>query len=334
MPPASMSKLMTLWMLFEAIRDGRVTEETEFVVSHRAQSMGGSRMFVEAGTTVPVIELIRGIIVSSGNDACVVVAEALAGSEEAFARAMTERARELGLDGTTLKNSSGWPDPGHKMSAWDIVKLSRMIIDEFPEYYTLFDETEYTWNNITQQNRNPLLTIDIGADGLKTGHTRDAGYSLAASVVRDGQRIVFVVNGLESMQARRIETEQMARWAFSSVQPVRFFSDGEAVGAAQVWLGEVDTVPLMAPGDIGMLVPPSVRDSVRAEIAYRGPVEAPIEAGDPIAELVVQVPGWEPSRFPLVAAHDVAAGGFVRRLGAAALIARDHAMSLIVLPSD
>jgi D-alanyl-D-alanine carboxypeptidase (penicillin-binding protein 5/6) len=334
MPPASMSKLMTLWMLFEAIRDGRVTEETEFVVSPRAQAKGGSRMFVEAGTTVPVIDLIRGIIVSSGNDACVVVAEALAGSEEAFARAMTERAHELGLQGTTLKNSSGWPDPGHKMSAWDIVKLSRMMIDEFPEYYTLFDETEYTWNNITQQNRNPLLTLGIGADGLKTGHTREAGYSLAASAVRDGQRIVFVVNGLESMQARRIETEQMVRWAFSNFQPIRFFAEGETVGSARVWLGESDAVALVAPRDLGMLVPPTVRDEVQSEIVYRGPVEAPIAAGDPIAELIVRVPGWEPSRFPLVAASDVPVGNFVRRLGAAATLARDRAYGLIILPAE
>jgi D-alanyl-D-alanine carboxypeptidase (penicillin-binding protein 5/6) len=334
MPPASMSKLMTLYMLFEAIRDGRVTPETEFVVSRRAQAKGGSRMFVEAGTTVPVIDLIRGIIVHSGNDACIVVAEALAGSEEAFAEQMTARARELGLTGTTLKNSSGWPEPGHVMSAADIVKLSRILIDEFPEYYTLFDETEYTWNNITQQNRNPLLNLGIGADGLKTGHTNEAGYSLAGSAVQDGQRIVFVVNGLASAQVRRTETEQMVRWAFANFHPVRLFEAGETVGAAQVWLGEADTVPLVAARDIGMLVPHAARDAVRAEIVYRGPVEAPVAAGTPIAELVIHVPDWEPTRFPLVAGADVAEGGFVRRIGAAALLARDHALRLIAIPAE
>jgi serine-type D-Ala-D-Ala carboxypeptidase (penicillin-binding protein 5/6) len=334
LPPASMSKLMTLYMLFEAIRDGRVTPETEFVVSSRAQSKGGSRMFLEAGTTVPVMDLIRGIIVQSGNDACVVVAEGLYGSEETFARAMTERARELGLSETTLKNSSGWPEPGHVMSARDIVKLSRRLIDEFPEYYTLFDETEYTWNNITQQNRNPLLTLGIGADGLKTGHTSEAGYSLAGSAVQDGQRIVFVVNGLESQQIRRIETEQMVRWAYGAFQPVQFFEAGETVANARVWLGDRDTVPLVAPQPVRMLVPHDARPGVAAEIVYSGPLEAPLAAGDPVAELVVRVPGWEdPARFALVAGEDVPVGGFLRRIEAAATIARDRAFGLIAFPA-
>ena len=197
MPPASMSKLMTLYMLFEALRDGRVTRETLFNVSARAQAMGGSRMFVEAGTSVPVEALIHGIIVASGNDACVVVAEGLAGTEEAFAEQMTKRARELGMAHTTLKNSSGWPEDGHAMSAEDLVILSRRIISDFPEFYAYFKETEFTWNNITQPNRNPLLDAGIGADGLKTGHTEAAGYGLVGSAVQDGQRIVFVVSGLE-----------------------------------------------------------------------------------------------------------------------------------------
>jgi serine-type D-Ala-D-Ala carboxypeptidase (penicillin-binding protein 5/6) len=247
---------------------------------------------------------------------------------------MTERARELGLSQTTLKNSSGWPEPGHVMSARDIVKLSRRLIDEFPEYYTLFDETEYTWNNITQQNRNPLLTLGIGADGLKTGHTREAGYSLAGSAVQDGQRIVFVVNGLESQQSRRIETEQMVRWAYSAFQPVQFFEAGETVANARVWLGDRDTVPLVAPR-----ADPDARAArrapgVAAEIAYRGPIEAPLAAGDPVAELVVRVPGWDdPARFPLVAGEDVPVGGFLRRIEAAATIARDRAFGLIAFPA-
>ncbi len=335
MPTASMSKLMTLYMVFEAIRDGRITPESRFVVSNRAQAMGGSRMFLEAGTSVPVIDLIRGIIVQSGNDACVVVAEGLAGTEEAFAAAMTARARELGLTGTTLKNASGWPEPGHEMSAADLAKLARLIIEEFPEFYTLFDETEYTWNGITQRNRNPLLTLGVGADGLKTGHTREAGFSLTGSAVQDGQRIVFVVNGLESEQARRIETEQMVRWAFSAFQPVRFFDEGETVGAAEVWLGAADTVPLVAPQDLSMLVPHEARGQITAEIVYRGPLQAPIAAGTPVAELVVHVPGWEETpRFPLVTGADVAEAGFVRRIGAAAALARDRALGYIAAPAE
>jgi serine-type D-Ala-D-Ala carboxypeptidase (penicillin-binding protein 5/6) len=329
MPPASMSKLMTLYMLFEAIRDGRVSEDTLFVVSSKAQGMGGSRMFVEAGTSVPVIDLIRGIIVQSGNDACVVVAEGLTGSEEAFARAMTERAHELGMTDTTLKNASGWPEEGHAMSAADLAILSRRIIDDFPQFYTMFDETEFTWNGITQQNRNPLLALGVGADGLKTGHTQEAGYSLTGSAVQDGQRIVFVVNGLQSAQERRIETEQMVRWAFANFQPVRFFDQGETVGMAEVWMGEVPTVPLVAPRNLHMLVPHDAKAAVTAQVVYRGPVEAPVAAGDTIADLVVTVPDREPARFPLVAAADVPRGGLLRRIEAAAWLARDRAVGLV-----
>lgn len=335
MPPASMSKLMTLYMVFEAIRDGRITPESRFVVSNRAQAMGGSRMFLEAGTSVRVIDLIRGIIVQSGNDACVVVAEGLAGSEEAFAEAMTRRARELGLTGTTLKNASGWPEPGHVMSAADLATLARLIIDEFPEYYTLFDETEFTWNGITQRNRNPLLTLGVGADGLKTGHTRESGYSLTGSAVQDGQRIVFVVSGLESDQERRIESEQLVRWAFAAFQPVSFFRAGETVGAAEVWLGSADSVPLVAPQDLSMLVPQEARGRITAEIVYRGPLQAPIAAGTPVAELVVHVPGWEAApRFPLVAGTDVAEAGFAGRIGAAARLARDRALGYLGAPAE
>jgi serine-type D-Ala-D-Ala carboxypeptidase (penicillin-binding protein 5/6) len=334
LPPASMSKLMTLYMVFDAIRAGRITPETEFVVSNHAQGMGGSRMFLEAGTSVPVIDLIRGIIVQSGNDACVVVAEGLAGSERAFAEAMTERAHELGLENTTLRNASGWPEEGHVMSASDLARLARLIIEEFPEFYTLFDETEFTWNGITQRNRNPLLSLGVGADGLKTGHTEEAGYSLTGSAVQDGQRIVFVVSGLDSTQERRIETEQMVRWAFSAFQPVSFFDEGETVGQAEVWLGETDTVPLVAPADLRMLVPHEVRDEVTAEIAYRGPVKAPIAAGTPVARLVVKVPGGDGASFDLVAGADVPAGGFTRRLEAAASLARDHAFRLIATAGE
>lgn len=335
MPPASMSKLMTLYMVFEAIRDGRITPESRFVVSNRAQAMGGSRMFLEAGTSVRVIDLIRGIIVQSGNDACVVVAEGLAGSEEAFAEAMTRRARELGLTGTTLKNASGWPEPGHVMSAADLATLARLIIDEFPEYYTLFDETEFTWNGITQRNRNPLLTLGVGADGLKTGHTRESGYSLTGSAVQDGQRIVFVVSGLESDQERRIESEQLVRWAFAAFRPVSFFRAGETVGAAEVWLGSADSVPLVAPQDLSMLVPQEARGRITAEIVYRGPLQAPIAAGTPVAELVVHVPGWEAApRFPLVAGTDVAEAGLAGRIGAAARLARDRALGYLGAPAE
>ncbi len=329
MPPASMSKLMTLYMLFEAIRDGRVTRETEFGVSARAQSIGGSRMFVEAGKTVPVDALIHGIIVQSGNDACIVVAENLSGTEEAFAAAMTRRAAEIGLTDTVLKNASGWPEPGHVMSTADIAALSRRIITEFPEFYAYFSETEFTWNGITQANRNPLLRAGIGADGLKTGHTNEAGYGLAGSAVQDDQRIVFVASGFESEAARRAGTEAMVRWAFGAFDKVRFFDAGEVAAEADVWLGAAPTVPLIAPDLAQMLVLREDRPGMTARIEYLAPIEAPIAAGQELGALVVEVPGQDPARFPLVAAHEVARGGFGTRVGAAARLARDRAVGLV-----
>ncbi len=332
MPPASMSKLMTLWMLFEAIRDGRVTKDTLFDVSANAQAIGGSRMFVEAGTQVPVDALIHGIIVQSGNDACIVVAENLAGTETAFAAQMTRRAAEIGLTDTVLKNSSGWPEPGHVMSTADIAQLSRRIIAEFPEFYDYFAETEYTWNGITQQNRNPLLRLGIGADGLKTGHTNEAGFGLAGSAVQEGQRIVFVASGFDSDGARRAGTEAMVKWAFGAFDKVKFFDAGAVAAEVDVWLGEVPTVPLVAPELAQMLVLREDRGGLQARVIYTSPVEAPVAAGQELGALLVDVPGQETVRFPLVAGADVARGGFGTRLGAAARITRDRAIGLIARP--
>jgi len=329
LPPASMSKLMTLYMLFEAIRDGRVTTETEFLVSAEAQAMGGSRMFVEAGTRVPVDALIHGIIVQSGNDACVVVAEGLAGTEAEFAKQMTARARELGLENTTLKNSSGWPETDHLMSTADLVTLSQRIIDEFPQYYGYFAETEYTWNDITQQNRNPLLPLGIGADGLKTGHTSDSGYGLVGSAVQGGQRIVFALAGLETAAQRRAEARALVTWAYNAFDTVKFFAEGDVAAEAGVWLGEAPLVPLVAPRDLQMLVPRELRAQAQARVVYDGPIEAPITAGQPVGALVVTLPDRPDVRFDLVAGADVPRGGLITRITAAARLTRDRAVGLL-----
>jgi D-alanyl-D-alanine carboxypeptidase (penicillin-binding protein 5/6) len=329
MPPASMSKLMTLYMLFEAIRDGRVKLDTEFIVSARAQAMGGSRMFVEAGTSVPVEALIHGIITQSGNDACVVVAESLAGSEAVFAEQMTRRARDLGMTHSVFKNSSGWPEEGHVMSARDLVTLSRHIIDDFPQYYPYFAETEFTWNGITQPNRNPLLKLGIGVDGLKTGHTEEAGYGLVASAVQNGQRIVFMVSGLASERQRAEETEAIVKWAFGAFDTVRFYDEGAEVAQAEVWLGAVPAVPIVAPKDLQMLVPREERGALKARVLYAGPIEAPIAKGQKLASLVAEVPGKEPVEFDLVAGADVPRGGLMTRIGAAARLTRDRALSYL-----
>lgn len=329
LPPASMSKLMTLYMLFEALRDGRVTQDSEFIVSERAQAMGGSRMFVEAGKRVPVRDLIRGVIVQSGNDACVVIAENLFGSEDAFAAAMTKRARELGMDETTLKNASGWPESGHVMSAEDLVTIAGLIIDEFPQEYVHFAETEFTWNGITQQNRNPLLTAGLGADGLKTGHTSDAGYGLVGSAVQDGQRIVFAISGLDSVSDRAAESAEIVNWAFGAFETLRFFDEGETVAEADVWLGATDRVPLVAPAMLQMLAPRGSQGKVAATVVYDGPIEAPIVAGEPIAHLMVAAPDMPAARFDLVAGADVPRGGLGVRLEAAGQVALGRALALI-----
>ena len=329
MPPASMSKLMTLYMLFEALRDGRVTMATEFEVSPHAQAMEGSRMFVEAGTRVPVEALIQGIVVQSGNDACVVVAEGLAGSEASFAELMTKRAHELGMSQSSFRNASGLPEDGHHMSARDLVTLARHIIDDFPQYYAYFSETEFTWNGIKQPNRNPLLKLGLGVDGLKTGHTAEAGYGLVASAVQDGQRVLFMVGGLPSERARADETASIVKWAFGTFETVKFFAKDAPVATAEVWLGAAPTVPLVAPKDLQMLVPREDRAGVRARVVYDGPIEAPVAAGDKVAALVVDVPGKDTVRFDLVAGADVARGGLGTRIGAAAQIARDRAFGFI-----
>jgi serine-type D-Ala-D-Ala carboxypeptidase (penicillin-binding protein 5/6) len=328
-PPASMSKLMTLYLLFEALRDGRVTPETTFTVSPKAQAMGGSRMFVEAGTTVPVEALIHGIVVQSGNDACVVVAEGLAGSEATFAEQMTKRARELGMTGSNFRNSSGWPEDGHVMSARDLVTLSRRIIDDFPEYYLYFQETEFTWNGITQPNRNPLLKLGLGVDGLKTGHTAEAGYGLVGSAVQNGQRMIFMVGGLGSEAERAEETQAIVKWAFGAFDTVRFYDAGAEVARAEVWLGAAPEVALVAPADLQMLVPREERSGLKARVLFQAPIEAPIAKGQKLGALEVAVPGHDPVQFDLVAAADVPRGGLMTRINAAARLTRDRAVSYL-----
>ena len=279
-PPASMSKLMTLYMLFEAIRDGRVTNDTEFLVTPHAQSMEGSRMFVEAGTKVRVGDLIQGIIVQSGNDACVVVAEGLAGSEPTFAEQMTKRAQELGMTRSRFANASGLPDPDHVMSARDLVILARHIIDDFPEEYTYFSETEYTWNGIKQHNRNPLLELGLGVDGLKTGHTAEAGYGLVGSAA--AERPAGALHGRRPRQRGVSAPPRPRRWSNGPSAPsTRSASSraGDTVTEADVWLGAAKTVPVVAPADLRMLVPREERSGVKAQRGLPGPDRGPDRQG-------------------------------------------------------
>ncbi|MDA0367023.1 MAG: D-alanyl-D-alanine carboxypeptidase [Proteobacteria bacterium] len=317
MPPASMSKLMTLFMVFERLRDGSISLDDTMRVSEAAWRMGGSRMFVEHNSRVTVSDLLRGVIVQSGNDASVVFAEGLAGSEEAFAEEMTRRGREIGLTRSVFRNSTGWPDPDHRTTARDLSTLARHIIQVFPAYYEIFQEKEFTYNNIRQGNRNPLLYKDIGADGLKTGHTEESGYGLVASATRKGRRLILVINGLESVNQRSQESERLLDIGFREFNNFPMFLANEVVEDAQVWLGSEPTVSLVLEESLLLTMSRKARREMKVTVVYDSPIAAPIEKGARLAQLRVEGPNMEPVIRDLVAAVEVDRLGFVGRLGAA-----------------
>lgn len=314
LPPASMSKLMTIEVVFQAIREGRLSLDDRIPVSRTASRMGGSRMFIREGEEVRVEDLLRGIIVLSGNDACVAIAEGMSGSESAFAELLNQRARELGLTRSHFANASGWPHPDHVMSVRDIAALSLHIIREYPDLYPMFAETEFSWDGVKQDNRNPLLYRDVGADGLKTGHTEASGYSLAASAVRGNRRLVLVVSGLGSRQDRAGESQRLISWGFREFRSGVVFDAGEVLGRAQVWMGEEAVVDLVLEEPL-LATLPVLQAGTRAVLRYDEPVEAPIARGQRLGTLTLTLFGDETIEAPLVAAHDVAPGGFLVRAG-------------------
>ncbi|MBM7069903.1 D-alanyl-D-alanine carboxypeptidase family protein [Actibacterium sp. 188UL27-1] len=321
LPPASMSKLMTLNMLFEALRDGRVTLETQFNVSSRARAMGGSSMFLTENDRPSVEDLIKGIVVQSGNDACVVVAEGLAGTEDAFARLTNERARDLGLSQSTFANSTGWPNPNQRMSMRDLGDLARRLVEEFPEYYGYFGLSEFPYDGrvpTNHRNRNPLLSLGIGADGLKTGHTQEAGYGLVGSAVQGNRRIIFVVTGLESEQSRREESERIVNWAFRQFVQKTVADKGTRLADVPVWMGTEERVGIIIPDDLELLLPALNQDKLNAELSYDTPLRAPIQEGQVVGTLTISPQDMQPVEVPLVAEREIARGGFVPRLRTAA----------------
>ena len=317
LPPASMSKIMTINMLFEALRDGRVTMETAFPVSSRAAAMGGSTMFLQESDRPTVNDLIHGMIVNSGNDACVVVAEGLAGTEEAFAEQMTQRARALGMQSSVFKNSSGWPAAGHVMSMRDLGILAKRLITEFPEYYPIFAETTFNYKDrapANATNRNPLLALGVGADGLKTGHTSEAGYGLVGSAVQGNRRVIFVITGLATEKERAEEAERIVSWAFRQFAEKTLVKAGQRVADAPVWMGAADSVGLVPAADVRLLVPALVQESATAEVVFTSPLKAPLTAGTEVGEMIIHIPDLPDARVPLVVEADVAHGGFGKRL--------------------
>ena len=316
MPPSSMSKLMTMYMVFDRLKQGRLKLDQELPVSERAWRMGGSKMFVQAGTAVPVEALIRGVVVQSGNDACVVFAEAISGSEQQFADAMNEKAREIGLASSTFRNSTGWPDPEHRTTCRDLARLAKRIIADFPEYYAYYNERSFRWNDITQENRNPTLARVPGADGFQTGHTEEAGYGLTASAKRGERRLILVFNGLPTMRARAEESERLLEWAFREFENVSLFRAGETVEEVPVYLGDRRTVPLVGARDVVVTLPRQWRRDLRARLRYDAPVAAPITKGRELGRLEVSGQGVPAMSLPLLAGADVNRLGLMPRIPA------------------
>jgi D-alanyl-D-alanine carboxypeptidase (penicillin-binding protein 5/6) len=323
LPPASMSKLMTLYMAFEAVRDGRLQMTEKLPVSQHAMNYGGSTMFLDTTDRVSVEDLLRGIIVLSGNDACAVIAETLSpdGTEAGFARLMTRRARQMGMTNSTFANSNGWPAPGHRMSMRDLSLLANRLITDFPEFYPMFAEREFKFDGRAPQNtqnRNPLLRLNIGADGLKTGHTSEAGYGLVGSAKQGNRRVIFAFSGLQTAAERAEVSEQIVNWAFRQFSEATLAREGERVAEADVWMGKTPRVGLVPENDIEVLLPVLAQNKVKAEVIYNGPIEAPIAKGQSLAELVLMPEDLPEMRIPLVAEADVAEGGFGIRLRTAA----------------
>ena len=317
MPPASMSKLMTVYMVFDDLTAGRLSLQDTFRVSEVAWRKGGSKMFVEVDSRVTVEDLLRGVIVQSGNDACIVLAEGIAGTEETFADRMNAVASDLGLRNSHFTNATGWPDPNHGMSARDLAVLSYRLIRDFPDYYTYFAELEFTFNGIRQGNRNPLLYKNLGADGLKTGHTEASGYGLTASAVRDDRRLILVVNGLTSVNERSQEAERLLEFGFRDFDNYLLFKAGELITEADVWLGAAKTVPLMIEDHMLVSMERSARADLRVAVSYEGPIAAPIEKGAPLATLTASAPGMRTIETELVAGAAVKELSTFARIGAA-----------------
>lgn len=310
MPPASMSKLMTAYMIFDALKQGKITMDTEFYTSENAWRKGGAKsgsstMFLNINQPVKVHDLLRGIIVQSGNDACIVAAENLAGSEEAFAEMMNEKAKELGLKTATFKNATGLPDPEHRMSPKDLAKLAKALIETFPEYYPIYSEKSFKFNGINQGNRNPLLYTMPNADGLKTGHTSEAGYGLTASAkTADGRRLVMVINGLQSMKDRTSEAQKLMNWGLMGFENKKLVEKGSVVETIPVWLGKEATVEAVAAKDFLTTVQKGQKPSKKMTVAYDSPVEAPIQKGQKIGTLTIE-DSFEPVVIDLVAKEGV-----------------------------
>ncbi|MEM6461656.1 MAG: D-alanyl-D-alanine carboxypeptidase family protein [Pseudomonadota bacterium] len=317
-PPASLAKLMTMELVFNALATGQLSLEQEFPVSENAWRTGGavsgtSTMFAEINSSIRVGDLIRGVIVQSGNDACIILAEGMAGSEAAFANLMTQRARELGLEQSVFANSTGLPDPNAGVTMRELVQLARHIQQTYPDFYAIYSEEAFEWNNIYQRNRNPLLRANIGVDGLKTGFTEASGYAIVSSIERDGRRLFLAMSGMESVKQRASEARRILEWGLRAFEKRQLFAEGEIIGRASVYGGEQSKIPLTAEGPVDIMVPIATRERLRAKIVYDWPLNAPVEEGRPVGNLEVWVDEKLTQETPLFAAASVQKGPLHKR---------------------
>ncbi|MEA4838658.1 MAG: D-alanyl-D-alanine carboxypeptidase family protein [Rhodospirillaceae bacterium] len=321
MTPSSMSKLMTVYQVLSRLKEGSLKGSDILPVSESAwrkhYRSGGSLMFLPVNSQASVDDLLRGIIIQSGNDACSVIAEGLSGSEEAFAEEATRRARQIGLTHSTFKNASGWPEEGHQMTARDLSLLAAHLIRDFPEYYPIFAEKEFAFHGIRQGNRNPLLWQNIaGADGLKTGHSEAGGFGLTGSAIRDGRRVIVVLNGLPDGKSRADESRRLIEWAFRDFNNYLLFNPGDVVAEAETWLGNPAKIPLTVETPVEVTLNRTARPNMRVVASYDGPLKAPIKKGARVGMLTVEAPGMAPLQRPLIAGADAEKLGFIRRIGA------------------
>lgn len=318
-PPASMSKLMTVYMIFDKLKDGSLSLDDTFTVSENAwrkggAATGGSTMFLKIGQKVRVEDLLKGILIQSGNDACIVAAENISGSEEDFAAQMNIKAKQMGLGNSSFVNSTGLPDPEHRMSVEDLAKLSKAIIEEFPEFYHLFSEKNFTYNGIKQGNRNPLLYSMPNADGLKTGHTEEAGFSLVASAKKGDRRLIEVMTGMKSNKERSEEAEKLMSWGFREFQNYKIYEAGQKIVEVPVWFGKSKSVNLVVNEDVIKTLPRNKRDEIKLVAVYKKPLPAPIQKGEELGQLKIEIPGMETVKIPLYAADNVEKQGFFGRI--------------------
>ncbi len=316
--PASMSKLMTLYIVFDKIKNGSLSLDDMFTVSENAWRKGGaasgsSTMFLKIGEAVRVEDLLKGIIIQSGNDACITVAENIAGSEDDFAILMNETAEKIGLKNSTFANSTGWPHPDHKMSAEDLAKLAKLLINDFEEFYHLFSQKEFTHNGIKQGNRNPLLYSMDSADGLKTGHTDEAGFCLTASAKKNNRRLISVMAGMKSNAERSEEAEKLMNYGFREFDNYKILNKGAVLATANVWYGKDDTVDLTVSNNIIQTLKKKLRNKYQLKISYKDPIKAPIKKGDEVGVISLVYPDGEKIDYPLVAASDVEQMGVFKK---------------------